>query len=78
MPLSSSELQALVRLITHTREHEIDCSQCLSLVAQFAEAELAGKSIDEGLLAVEHHLTICSECREEYEALRSALEDLES
>lgn len=76
MPLSNKELDALLRLIGLTKDEEINCSQCLSLVAEFAEQELAGKSIPDGLKSVEHHLQICSDCREEYKALQQALKDM--
>jgi len=77
MPLSKAELNGLLRLIGLTKDSEINCEQCLSLVAEFAEQELAGKSVPEGLKAVEHHLSICSECREEYESLQRALMGIE-
>lgn len=78
MALSDNEIDGLLRLIGLTRESEIDCDQCLSRVAEFAEETLAGRPIPEGLEAVQHHLTLCSECREEYEALRRALEGIDS
>ena len=73
MPLSNKELENLLRLVGLTNDKEINCEQCLALVAEFAEHQLAGKSAPEGLKAVEHHLSVCSECREEYEALQRAL-----
>jgi len=36
---------------------------------------LEGKSIPESLQAIEHHLTICVECQEEYQALFAAIKD---
>lgn len=77
MPLSKKEIDGLMRLIGLTQEDEINCERCLSLVAEFAERELAGKPIPEGLMSVEQHLSICVECREEYQALRRALRDIE-
>jgi uncharacterized protein with PIN domain len=76
MPLSKKEIDGLMRLIGLTKDLEINCEQCLSLIAEFAERELAGKSIPEGLKAVEHHLSVCAECREEYEALQRALKGM--
>lgn len=76
MPLSKQELDEMLRLVGLTRDDEINCEQCLALVAEFAEQQLAGKSVPEGLKAVDHHLVLCAECREEYEALRKALEQL--
>lgn len=78
MALSDNEIDGLLRLIGLTRESEIDCDQCLSRVAELAEQALAGRSIPESLEAVQHHLTLCPECREEYEALRRALEGIDS
>jgi len=77
MPLSKREIEELVRLVALTRNDEIDCEQCLALVAEFAERQLAGRSKSEVLETVEHHLAICSECHEEYEALRRTLEGME-
>jgi hypothetical protein len=73
MSLSKKEIDGLLRLIGLTRDDEIDCERCLALVAEFAERELAGRSIPAGLEAVAHHLSICAECREEFEALLQAL-----
>ena len=77
MPLTKKEIEGLMQLIGLTRDKEIDCGECLSHVAEFAEQQLAGKSIPEGLEAVEHHLSVCSECCEEYRVLQQALEILD-
>ena len=77
MSLSKEEIERLLKLVGLTTDEEIDCEECLSQVAEFAERELAGKSIPKGLAAVEHHLVICAECREEYEALQRALNELD-
>lgn len=66
-----------MRLVGLTKDREINCEQCLALVAEFAEQELTGKSISEGLKAVEHHLEICAECREEYQTLQKALQNMD-
>ena len=78
MPLSNHEIEALMRLIGLTKDDEINCEQCLSLVAEFAERHMAGKSIPESLKALAHHLSVCAECREEYEALQQALKNMNS
>ncbi len=77
MTLSKKEIDSLLRLVGLTRESELNCEQCLALVSEFAERQLAGKSVSESLQHVEHHLSICEECREEYEALRRTLEAVE-
>jgi hypothetical protein len=78
MSLSKEEINDLMRLIGLTKDEEIDCERCLALVAEFAERELAGRSIPAGLEAVAHHLSICAECREEFEALLQALQAMDA
>lgn len=77
MALSDDQVRALVRALSITREQEIDCSECLDMVAEFAERELAGRPIPDALETVRHHLTRCGECREEYEALLTALKRMQ-
>jgi len=76
MSLSKEEIAGLMRLIELTRDDEIDCERCLALVAEFAERELAGRPVPAALEAVAHHLSVCAECREEYEALLRVLAGL--
>lgn len=73
MPLSKTELEALMRLVGLTKDEATNCEQCLALVADFAEQKLAGTSIPEGLHALGQHLSVGAECREEYEALVRAV-----
>ena len=77
MSLSKKEIDGLIRLIGLTKDEEINCEQCLYLVAEFAEQELKGKSIPDVLKAVEHHLSICAECQEEYKLLQGALRKID-
>jgi uncharacterized protein with PIN domain len=73
MELSKEQIDALLNSVSLTRPAEATCDECLRDLAEFAERSLSGKSISDGLRAVEHHLSICAECREEYEALLAAL-----
>lgn len=77
MSLSKNQIDELIRLIGLTKEEEINCEQCLSLVAEFAEQELRGKSVSDALKVVEHHLSICAECHEEYTLLQGALRNMD-
>lgn len=73
MSLSRPELQKMLDVVRATQTVEIDCDVCLMRVGEFAELNLVGKPIPEGLKAIEQHLSICDECREEYELLCVAL-----
>lgn len=77
MSLSEKEIKGLMRLIGLTKDEEINCEQCLFLVAEFAEQNLAGRSVPEALKAVVQHLSICPECKEEYEYLQLALKNMD-
>lgn len=77
MKLTQQQIDNLLDLVSNTREVEINCNQCLDLLAEFAEVRLKDQPLPSALESVEHHLTICAECREEYEALRDALRDME-
>ncbi len=59
MALSKEEIDALIKSVSLTRSEEATCDECLKDVAEFAEHALNGKSIPEGLQAVEHHLANC-------------------
>ena len=78
MPLTPDEIRKLLDVVRATQAVEIDCDDCLLQVGEFAEAYLIGKPVPEGLKAVEQHLSICNECREEFEALCQAIKGLVS
>jgi predicted transcriptional regulator len=73
MKLNEVELSALLGMLALTSDDELNCDDCLVSIGRFAEAELLGKSIDAALDRVRQHLAICSDCREEYEALMAAI-----
>lgn len=77
MSLSKNQIDELIRLIGLTSEEEINCEQCLYLVAEFAEQELKGRSVPDALKVVEHHLSICAECYEEYTLLHDVSRNID-
>jgi uncharacterized protein with PIN domain len=74
-PLTSEQIKELVRAIEQTWEHEFSCRECQSCIAEFAERQLAGLPLDEVLTRVEHHLSLCPECREQFVALEKILRE---
>lgn len=77
MILTPEQVKRFLELLGNTREREMNCNECLDHVAEFAECEVAGHSVPEALKAVEHHLSICPECCEEYEILRDAIKGID-
>ena len=62
-------------MVELTREREINCSECQTFVAEFAERQLAGLPLDEALARVEHHIAFCPDCAEELQALLKILRE---
>lgn len=78
MALTPEEIRKMLDVVRATQAVEIDCDVCLTHVGEFAELHLVGKPVPDGLKAVEQHLAICSECREEFQALCRAMRDWEN
>ncbi|GAB4530910.1 MAG: hypothetical protein Fur0018_18400 [Anaerolineales bacterium] len=74
--LTTDVLKKMVYTLAQTRDEEITCEECFEQVDTFAEMVLAGKPAAEALPLVEHHLTVCGDCRAEFEALLDAVRAL--
>ena len=72
--LTSDQVGAIVKMLGQTRDREFDCGECRDHAGEFAESKLAGLQLNEALALVEHHISICPECREECEALIKILQ----
>lgn len=77
MKLNSEQLRALLTALPRTREVEINCNEFLHHAGYLADLHLTDADIPSALRAVQNHLEICEECREEYEALYQALKELD-
>jgi hypothetical protein len=75
--LNPDDLSKLVRMIAATREEEIGCDECLEQVDRFVEMELSGLGAAAAMPLVQDHLNKCGDCREEFEALLTALRAIE-
>ncbi len=73
MTLSEDQIAALLRLVAKCRDDRFDCDGCLRHVAEFADLQLANKSVPNALLAVQIHLEQCPCCADEYQALLEGL-----
>jgi predicted anti-sigma-YlaC factor YlaD len=73
MDVKSREMKKLIRSILNVHPDEITCGECYDVVDQYVEMELAGKNAQDAIPMVKDHLNRCDACREEYEALLTAL-----
>jgi hypothetical protein len=71
--LTRAQVGGIVKMLGLTRDREFNCSECLQHVGEFAECQLANQPLAEVIARVEHHLALCPECREEFEALMKIL-----
>lgn len=68
--MSSPEtLRKLAEMVAHTRDVEYSCDEVLVLMDQFAEMVVRGEDAVQLMPLVQHHLEMCGDCREEFEAL---------
>lgn len=64
----------LLKMLEMTKEDEHSCADVYELLDQFAELKTRGANVEEMMPKVKHHLDMCKDCFEEYEALLAALE----
>jgi hypothetical protein len=75
--LDPSLLKEMARAIMTTRADEIGCDECFAQMDRFVDMMLAGRNAAEALPLVQDHLNRCGDCREEYEALLTALQAID-
>ena len=66
-------IKRIVCEIITIRLDEISCEECFRHVGRFAELTLSGPDASTTMPPVHEHLKLCADCREEFEALLSAL-----
>ena len=72
--LPDAAIHRLVSRLVDTREDELSCDEVFSLVDDYAEAYQRGEDVVYLKPLIRHHLDMCRECEEEYEALLRVLE----
>lgn len=73
-PHSPDSVDMLLSKLAITREHEIACDDVHAVLAEFTEMSRRGEDVVHLMPHVRHHLALCPDCREEYEALMAALD----
>jgi hypothetical protein len=69
MLIPPSKVEELIKVLEMTREVELSCDELHKLMGEFAEVSLRDEDAEHLLPLVNHHLKLCPNCREEYEAL---------
>jgi len=68
----------LIKRLNNTRDEELSCDEVFALVDEYAEANLRGEDVASLKPLIRHHLDMCQECEDEYEALLQILEGASS
>jgi hypothetical protein len=76
--LTLDNIEAMVRSILSTKDEEIGCADCFSVLDRFLELKLAGKDASAIMPLVQDHLERCGDCHEEYVAVMEALHAISS
>ncbi len=63
----------LAMALSMTQDVELSCDECFEELDRFVETQLSGLDAAEAMPLVEHHLSMCDGCRDEYQALLRTL-----
>jgi len=72
--MSPRGVRAMAHMLQHTHAKELTCDEVHSLLDQFVDLVIQGEDASHLMPLVEQHLDLCTECREEYEALLRVLQ----
>lgn len=75
MKIQPETLKKLLIKISNTRPDEIGCDTCFQELDRFADMLKNGEEPATIMHLVQHHLEMCGNCNEEFEALLLALEE---
>ncbi len=71
---SSAMTMQLLQSLAMTKDEEYSCDDAHALIDQYVEAKKRGEDVEKLMPLVKHHLDMCRDCFEEYEALMAALD----
>jgi hypothetical protein len=74
--LNPEKLKKIVRMIAETRDEELNCDGCFAEMNRFIDLLIEGKRPEEAMPLMQHHLDMCGECHEDFEALFAAIQSI--
>ena len=72
--LPEALLHRIITRLENTQDDELSCDEVFAMVDEYAEASQQGQDVANLKPLIRHHLDMCRECDEEYEALLQVLE----
>lgn len=67
------QMQMMLRTVAVTRDQEIGCDEAYAFLDSYADRVSRGEDAAALMPLVHHHLEMCPDCREEFDALLRAL-----
>lgn len=64
----------LMQMLASTRERELDCGEVFAVLDAYTEAVAAGEDVSQLYPLVVHHLELCGDCLEEFQALLNVIQ----
>jgi hypothetical protein len=75
MKIMNPQTRALMAAIEATLDEELDCEGFLTVMARYVEQGAPSVASPPALVAAAAHERLCANCREEAEALRTAINE---
>lgn len=72
--LSDAAVHNLMMALSMTRGDELSCGEVYALLDEYADHVVSDEDAAKLMPLVEHHLQMCKDCTEQYEALMRILE----
>lgn len=74
VPALTEQMQMTLRMVAVTRDQEIGCDEAYAFLDSYADRVSRGEDAAALMPLVHHHLEMCPDCREEFDALLQAME----
>ena len=71
---SEQMIQDLLHMLQHTRTEEASCEDVYEILDQYTELIARGEDAAQLMPLIKHHLDMCPECHEEFDALLRIVE----
>ena len=68
-------LEEVAAQLAKTNDQELACDECAETLDRFVELAVAGEDVQKLYPMIHHHLEMCGECHEEYQALLRIVRD---
>lgn len=72
--LTNEAVLGFLRVLEHDHDGELSCDEIYTKLDEYVECEVDSKEAARVMPLIRHHLDICSDCCEEYEALLDVVE----